>query len=608
MSALTRLELPLRRVLAIDAGSRCIRLALVERAFRRVRILREQAIDLQEEGLVAPAEIASHFQATLEAWGRPPVALTLPQHLSTAQLLSLPAAPDSEVRRQIEEETRRLSGVSETAIIYDFVRVGPDAGDRQQYWVTLCQEGEIREQINRLGLEDQAICEVTTTANALVSALGAAAPQAERAVLVHAGAQSTVVVIVLGGHGMFAGSFPVGGDFFTRAIANQLKCPLETAENLKRGKDLFRGPDALAGFASVVDGWLAELLRQLQEWSEQHAGAAPSLKSFTIFVSGGVFAQPGLVAHLDERSGLRFQPWPGAGAAAPSAGFEVAYGTALQALGRSPQPASLLPPDRRAAWERRVTRQLIDCASAVLLVALFLLLILDTWQQSHLIDRKIKLLARVQTALGQAQTNEVLTDRLLAKYDQLGPLFEDQQRTMNTLQTLALLQEARSNRGYWYVLFADRRSYFSLPVPGTNQLSQTNLTALLRYGPASLTNLPAAVTNLLPTAPGFIAELCVPEDAEPARRTFSQLVSDLKQDPLFARVDSLSEDLRRNLADPKVLLPDRHFALSIELADAQWELSAATRRRLLLGYTNATARSGPRQPRASSDAEGTITP
>lgn len=607
MSHLTRLEPPLRRVLAIDAGSRSIRLVLVERSFNRLRLLREQAIDLQEEGLVAPAEIISHFHATLEQWSRPPVALTLPQHLSTSQLLSLPPVADGEVRKLIEEETRRLGGVSESAILYDFVRVEPGAGDRQQYWVTLCQEGEIREQINRLGLDDQAICEVTTTANALVTAFCTAAPGTERAVLVHAGAQSTVVVILLGGHAVFAGSFPVGGDFFTRALASQLKCSLETAEDLKRTKELLRGAEALPGFASVVDGWLAELLRQLQEWSEQHAGAAPSLKSFAIFVSGGVFAQPGLLAHLDGRSGLRFQPWPATGAGGPGVGFEVAYGTALQALGRSPQPASLLPPDRRAAWERRVTRQLVDFASAVLLAALFVLLVLGTWQQSRLIGRKTTLLARVQTALGEAQTNEVLTDRLLAQYDQLRPLLEDQQRTMNTLQTLALLQDARSNRSYWYVLFADRRSYFSLPVPGTNQLTQTNFTGLLRYGPASLTNLPASVTNLLPVTPGFIAELCVPEDADPARRSFSQLVSDLKQDPLFARVDSLSEDLRRNLADPKVLLPDRHFALSLELADAQWELPAPVRRRLLLGYPNAGSRAAGR-PSKAAESESAIVP
>ena len=41
-------------------------------------------------------------------------------------------------------------------------------------------------------------------------------------------------------------------------------------------------------------------------------------------------------------------------------------------------------------------------------------------------------------------------------YDELRPLFERQQTTMDTLQSLALLQSAHSNRSLWYVLIADQ--------------------------------------------------------------------------------------------------------------------------------------------------------
>ena len=95
MSKLARFEPPLRRVLVVDAGSRCLKLALVERCLGRLRILREQAIDLQAEGLVSADEITAHLHATVAEWGRPPVALTLPQHLSTSQLIDLPAAAES---------------------------------------------------------------------------------------------------------------------------------------------------------------------------------------------------------------------------------------------------------------------------------------------------------------------------------------------------------------------------------------------------------------------------------------------------------------------------------------------------------------------------------
>lgn len=603
-SPLTRLEPPLRRVLAIDAGTRCLRLAVVEATWRRVTILREQALDLAAEGLVSPEEIATHLQTFLEAWGRPPIALTLPQHLSTSQLIDLPPVADSEVRRLIEEETKRLSGVSESAIIFDYSPVAPIIPNRQHYWVSLCQEGEIRDQISRLGLEEEDICEVTTTATALLTAFHAAMPQASRAVLVHAGAQSTVVVIILGGRGVFATSFPVGGDFFTRAVAGQLKCAVETAENLRQNKNLLTGEDALAGFPAVVDGWLAELLRQLQEWSKDHPGAAPELKAFDLFVSGGVFSQPGLLPYLETRSGLPFKSWLSAaqvGTVAPGNGYEVAFGTALQALGRSPQPASLLPPDRRAAWRRRLTRQLVECASLGMLLVVLFVLLFGAWQQSSLLRRKQALLDQVRQALQQAQETETLTDSLLAEYEELRPLLERQQQTDTTLQTLALLEQARSNRPYWYVLLADQQTYFTQPLPvvPTNAPGATNPPAAppRRLPPW----LAGSATNLSPARPGFIAELCIPEPPDAARRTFGDLVSGLQPDPLFSRVDSLSDDLRRELADPSVLLSNRHFALALDLANAQWPRPVLSRSRATNGPANGT---GNRYSRPSGELYG----
>lgn len=595
-SLLTRLEPPLRRVLAIDAGTRCLRLTLVEGSLRRLRILREQSFDLAAEGLVSAEEVSNHLQTLIEEWGRPPVALTLPQHLCTTQLVDLPPVSEEEARRLIEEETKRLGGVSESPILFDFVPVKPLAPNRQHYWVSLCQEGEIRQQIQRLGLEADDICEVTPTAGALMAAFRATVPQAGRAVLVHAGAQTTVVVILVEGQGVFATSFPMGGDFFTRAVASQLRCAVETASNLREHKNLLTGPDALAGFPAVVDGWLAELLRQLQDWAKDHPGTAPDLKSLELFTSGGVFNQPGLVAYLEQRSGLSFKTWLAAaqvGTVAPGAGYEVALGTALQALRRCPQRASLLPPERRAAWRRRLTRQLVECGSVGLLAVLFLVLVFGTWQQASLASRKEKLLQQVRQALDQTRDNEKLTDALFAEYEELRPLLARQQHTAATLQTLALLELARSNRPYWYVLLADQHAYFSQPLPPvpTNAAGATNPAAAPRR-PSWLTNLTATGTNLPVARPGFIAELCIPEPADAARRTFSDVVNALKPDPLFARVDSLSEDLRRELAEPKVLLPDRHFSLALDLADAHWPRPVPPRSRL--ATTNGAARAATR--------------
>ena len=51
------LEPPVRRVLAVDAGSRCIRLLLLESRFGKLRVQRQEVLDLQEEGLVSADEL-----------------------------------------------------------------------------------------------------------------------------------------------------------------------------------------------------------------------------------------------------------------------------------------------------------------------------------------------------------------------------------------------------------------------------------------------------------------------------------------------------------------------------------------------------------------------
>ena len=131
MLKLDRMWPPVRRGLARDAGSRCIKLLLAESDFGRLRILKEDLIDMQAEGLVSAEEIKTHLQASLDQWGRPPLALVLPQHLSISQVIDVPLAPESEVEKLIESETIKLMGVSESRIVYDFVRTETAAKNRQ---------------------------------------------------------------------------------------------------------------------------------------------------------------------------------------------------------------------------------------------------------------------------------------------------------------------------------------------------------------------------------------------------------------------------------------------------------------------------------------------
>jgi Tfp pilus assembly PilM family ATPase len=573
----SRVRAPVGQVLAVDAGGRRIKMLLAGNDFGQLSIIKEEAINLSEEGLVSADEIKAHLQTVLDQWGRPPLALVLPQHLSISQVVDLPFAPESEVEKLIQDETIKLSGVSDSRIVYDFVRTEALTANRQQFWVTLCQEGDIRERIQRLGVENEDLCEITTTANALIAAFRAASPLTSRAVLVHAGAQTTVVVILLAGQGAFATSFQMGGDFFTRALARERGCSEEKAENLKRGDDLLNGPKPDAELVAVVDGWIAELKRQLNDWFEHNSGGA-NASSFEMIASGGVFDQPGFVEYVRRKGGMSLQPWPKANqpdTPTPAKGFEVAFGTALQALGYSAQPVSLLPENYRVAWQKRLWLERLEFASFALVGICALLLALGTWHKMSLINQKTALRDKVKNSQQDVYANDSLTADLINEYESLRPVFAAQQKTLDVLKTFSLLQQSRSNRNLWYVLLADQQTYFSAHPPSLGSTNvQTNLVATMAERLTQLFGSPLlGLTNSSPAKPGLIAELCVPEEPEAARVALSQIVKELKQQKMFSKVDLLSDDLRRNLADPKVTIPDRDFVLSLEFAETEFQQS-----------------------------------
>jgi Tfp pilus assembly PilM family ATPase len=574
------LEPPLRRVLAVDTGARCVRLVLLESYFGRLRVLRQDSVDLQQEGLVATEELQAHLQKTLAAWGRPPIALALPQSIAVSQLVDLPPVPDQEARDLIAAETVKLAGVSESAMVYDFVRVPPQVEGRQSYWVSFCQEVEIQNRITQLGLDREDFREITTAANALLTAWLVVPGRARNVVLVHAGAQGTTLVIVRDGVGVFATSFPMGGDFLTRAVARLRRCSHEAAEAVKVSTDLFEGPQAVPGLTEIVDGWAAELKRQIAEWRASNARSNDATE-FEMVATGGAFEQPGLQTHLANKCGLKFQHWPthdAPEAMMPAMGFEIALGTALQALGHGPQPASLVPATRKEGWQRRLGRQRLEFANAAVLVLCFLMLAYGIWKKTSLIRHKKDLQAKVVAGLEVVQANNsVLTD-LVQNYDTLRPLLESEQNTVDTLQALAALQQARSNRAAWFVLLADQQTYFSYPATQAGTNAPALPLAELEAGPRQRQR---DSTNVSPARPGLIAELSIPGTADDARSTLGTIVNTLKKSPDFARVDLLSEDLRRSLADPKVLVRDRHYALTLDFATTEFQTSAARRLRML---------------------------
>ncbi|MBI3851095.1 MAG: pilus assembly protein PilM [Verrucomicrobia bacterium] len=549
---------PTRRLLVIDPGSRCIKVLLVNKLMGRVRVLRHRSFDLAEGSVLTPEELSRLLETVLQEFGRMPVAISLPQQLSISQVIDLPRVGPEQVKALIEEETVKLSGLSESGIVYDYGKLKPFGKYQNPFWVTFAKEEEILMEVSRLVGIGGHLCEIITPANALIATYQAAQPRPENALLVELGATSTVVAIVAQGQGVYALSYPIGGNTFTEAIATQQNCSLEAAKSLKYSQNLFAAGAAIPGLCSVVDGWRTELEKILQDWLRENPELGLSVDSFRIILGGGGARQPGLMEYLNAKSQLRFTPWPSLSGELGELTLEryaVAYGVALKRLGPSLPSASLFPADLREARKRQSTQALLQSVNWALLLVVALVLLFGTAQKFNLTQKKQALLKQSQAVLEEAKGVETLNRRLEDAYERLRPVLKLQKRTVDKLSTLALLQKVRDDKKLWFVLFADQESYFAGQAA---PVTQTNLAVA-----AAALN----VTNPPPSKYGFIAELCLSEEGEAMRETLRKVVSELKQNPAFTNVDTLPADQRKNLVSTNVLVAGRYFSLSIEMAE-----------------------------------------
>lgn len=521
-------------------------------------MLERRAIDLHEEGLISEAEISGHLQKMLQELGPHPIALALPQHRAICQLTELAPVTPEEVRRAIEAETVKLSGLTDTAMAYDYTALKPFGTYKNPFWLTLCRASELRTTIEQLKLDGAELCEVTASANGLIAAYRLRLPTCRFAVLIDFGAKHTDLVIVADRQGVFASSFPFGSEAFTQTIAADKGCSLDIADLFKRTHDVFAGTETVEGAKPVARNWLQEVEGAVRDWIAEHPQLGATLPDFEVLLTGAGSRQPGFLTFLNEHSELRFALWPddsGPQPAGDGGHFAVAHGTMLHAFGLASQATSLLPSEFRTAARRRrslLTLQAVGLASLLLTT---LVLAAGTWQKFSLIGRKNELLVQAESAVETAKRTEILNRRIVTEYQRLQPVLELERYALDTIEALNAMQQVRTNRSLWFVLFADQPTYFT-----ASSRPQTN------SPPADQTNFEA--TNVPPARRGFVAELCIPEESDAARRTLSQVVTELKQHRVFRNVDTLSADARRPLAEPKLLLPDKCFSLSLELAES----------------------------------------
>jgi Tfp pilus assembly PilM family ATPase len=561
--------LPASRVIGIDPGNRCLKLVLAERCFNRLRFLESVQIECPGWlGEANPKEAAERLASALEELGPYPVALALPQHRTLSQVVDLPPVERSIVARLIQNEVYKLSGLGQSRVAYDHAPLQPFGRHQHAYWISLCQESEVEALAERLGLNPENICGATSSGNALINSYLAQFPDTTATVLVNAGLRSTTVAILLEGQGVHLASFPLGGELFLETIAHALNLSLEEAEQKAMHQNLLQGPEAIPALRTSVDNWLGELMRVFQEWHSEQGVLVPPADAFQFVLTGSMAESPWFAAYLNRTTGRPvFGPWPEReeGVNPIQEGrFAIARGVAAQALGKSRQSAALLPMEARQHWRKQREAQLFQTFTFLLLLFAGLVLGVGAWQKSREEVRLVAALETAQNAQARVRALKELSRQHAENFARLHPLLEREQFTDDLLRSLAWLSSVRTTQSWWYVLFADTHTYMAAP-PALESPAATNILPLV--GPLPLPDILPA-TNRPAAKPGFVAELCIPEEGEALRRSLSQTVAALQRNPRFKNVDTVPPEQRRALAEPKALLPnpERHFALLLELA------------------------------------------
>ena len=451
---------PVRRYLAVDVGSRCIKVLLVSTIFGRIRVHAHRLIGLDETSQPGAPGWERVVEEIHEELGSHPMIVSVPQHSTVSQVTDLPASNARSVRELIERDIVSLSGLTESAIVFDYGQLVPFGQYANPYWVTHAREEEVLALVHSFQEVNGQVWEITSTGNALAAAYREVQRKPTNAMLVDLGSGGTEVVLIYRGQSVYMTSFAVGGMFFQDAVRKERNCSSMEAEFIKNTENLLTGDTPMPELQQLVDRWHEEMVRILEDWLNEHPLLNVTAKSFDVVLSGGDSQLPGLLNYLQGNSVLSFKTWdqlPGGIAVQPEGQFAVAYGLASILLRRQGPSASLVPEEMRSVRKEQGALQLLHAGTWVVLIIIALVMGFGTWQKTYVLATIDSQLSDAQAVLAKARHTDRLKIQLANDYEVIRPVLARQRDTVAAIQTLGLLSNEPLATNAWFVLFADFR-------------------------------------------------------------------------------------------------------------------------------------------------------
>ena len=197
-------------------------------------------------------------------------------------------------------------------------------------------------------------------------------------VLIDVGAENTNLVIA-DGERVWIRNVPLGGNNFTNALSKEFKLQFAKAERLKRhAAESKHARQIFQAMRPVFGDLLTEIQRSIGYYTSLHRDSRVE----RIVALGNAFRLPGLAKFLSQNLGVEVEKTERISSLGESEvtsapmfrknvlSFGVAFGLALQGVGRAKVATSLLPPEILSQKVMRKKRPFFVAAGAALVLAL----------------------------------------------------------------------------------------------------------------------------------------------------------------------------------------------------------------------------------------------
>jgi type IV pilus assembly protein PilM len=457
--------------LGLDVGTKTVKAVRLRLVDRRPELLGVGRLTLSAEGILDDQELRESIADWVQrsGWRRSDTCTGLPQYLTTVQVRDFPVAPPGGMGKMIDFETRHLSGISEERFLTDYQILPPGAGRRNPVLIGVCRESVVAERLSLIEAAGLLPADLTMNSLAGLNALFDLHPETLREkrpqLLLDVGADSSTVTLFAEGHPLFSGSLMIGGERFTQELAAVRNLSPAQADEAK-GRSPIELDRESAPLSRVAHNLQVELNGVLEQWRGQESAELRDQPLAGLWLCGGGARQAGLAESLAAEyrcPAAVFGPQTEPGKN-PEPDLAVAYGLALQGIGKAPVSVSLTPFALQWSNTRRRNFPAL-VAAAVFLAALLVILMsgyyrelrsVDARQRAEIarLDRCSKLIPEIEQRVEAIRHHERLMLPLVVKGNNAG-------RFLAAAREIA----AATGDNAFFVYLADEAAFHAVAAP-----------------------------------------------------------------------------------------------------------------------------------------------